>query len=56
MQWQLICLKKNECSEVEYFIIMKKKIGGQEQVFLKICQFENQADQIAKCFGIFEKT
>jgi hypothetical protein len=44
-----------ECNEEKYFIIMKKKIGGVELEFQKICLFENQEVQIQKCFGIFEQ-
>lgn len=44
------------CNEEEYFIIMKKKIGGVEQEFLKICLFENQVVQTLRCFGILGKS
>jgi hypothetical protein len=50
----LILLKKNECKIEEYFIIMKKKIGGVDLGFQKICLNENFEDQILRCFGIFE--
>jgi len=37
--------------EEEFFTTMKKKTGGVELEYLKICQFENQEDQIVRCFG-----
>jgi hypothetical protein len=35
---------------------MKKKTGGVEPGYQKICLSENQEVQIVRCFGIFEKS
>jgi len=43
-----------ECRGGVFSISTKKKIGGVEQEYLKICLYENQEDQTLKSFGIFE--
>jgi len=42
--WQ----KKNECNDEIYSTTMKKKTGGVEHEFLKICQYEKHEDQTVK--------